>query len=88
MLNLDNIVISKVIKIKTFSKYLIEYLDIAVRPIFLIIPKISKYVKKFNVNSGDKNKNNKMMPFRAVDEKLLEKYKLFRLRLKTQKILN
>ena len=83
MLNLDNIVISKVIKIKTFSKYLIEYLDIAVRPIFLIIPKISKYVKKFNVNSGDKNENNKMMPFRAVDEKLLEKYKLFRLRLKT-----
>ena len=88
MLNLDNIVISKVIKIKTFSKYLIEYLDIAVRPIFLIIPKISKYVKKFNVNGGDKNKNNKMMPFRVIDEKLLEKYKLFRLRLKTQKILN
>ena len=88
MLNLDNIVISKVIKIKTFSKYLIEYLDIVMKPIFLIIPKISKYVKKFNVNSGDKNKNNKMMPFRAVDEKLLEKYKLFRLRLKTQKILN
>ena len=45
MLNLDNIVISKVIKTKIFSKYLIEYLDIAVRPIFLIIPKISKYVK-------------------------------------------
>ena len=88
MLNLDNIVTSKVIKIKTFSKYLIEYLDIVMKPIFLIIPKISKYVKKFNVNGGDKNKNNKMMPFRVIDEKLLEKYKLFRLRLKTQKILN
>ena len=83
MLNLDNIVTSKVIKIKTFSKYLIEYLDIVMKPIFLIIPKISKYVKKFNVNGGDKNKNNKMMPFRVIDEKLLEKYKLFRLRLKT-----
>ena len=83
MLNLDNIVISKVIKIKTFSKYLIEYLDIVMKPMFLIIPKISKYVKKFNVNGGDKNKNNKMMPFRVIDEKLLEKYKLFRLRLKT-----
>ena len=83
MLNLDNIVISKVIKIKTFSKYLIEYLDIVMKPIFLVIPKISKYVKKFNVNGGDKNKNNKMMPFRVIDEKLLEKYKLFRLRLKT-----
>ena len=83
MLNLDNIVISKVIKIKTFSKYLIEYLDIVMKPIFLIIPKISKYAKKFNVNGGDKNKNNKMMPFRVIDEKLLEKYKLFRLRLKT-----
>ena len=83
MLNLDNIVISKVIKIKTFSKYLIEYLDIVMKPIFLIIPKISKYVKKFNVNGGDKNKNNKMMPFRVIDEKLLENYKLFRLRLKT-----
>ena len=83
MLNLDNIVTSKVIKIKTFSKYLIEYLDIVMKPIFLIIPKISKYVKKFNVNGGDKNKNNKMMPFRVIDEKLLEKYKLLRLRLKT-----
>ena len=38
--NLDNIVISKSVK-KTNSKYLIGYLDKDIRPIVLIVPKIS-----------------------------------------------
>ena len=33
------------------------------------------YIKKFKVEDGDKDKNNKWMSFRINDEKLLEKYK-------------
>ena len=33
------------------------------------------YVKTFKVKEGDKDKNNKSMPFCIDDEKLLEKYK-------------
>ena len=34
-----------------------------------------EYVKKFKVKDGNKDKNNKLMPFRIDDEKLLVKYK-------------
>ena len=37
--NVDNIVISKLVKTKTNSKYLIRHLDKAVRPLALVIPK-------------------------------------------------
>ena len=67
--NVDNIVISKLVKTKTNSKYLIEYFDEATRQLVLIMPKISGYVKTFKV----KDKNNKLMSFRIDDEKLLEK---------------
>ena len=52
--NVDNIVISKFIKTKIYSKYLnlIRYLDKDIRPLVLIIPKMSGYVKTF------KDKNN------------------------------
>ena len=73
--NVDNIVISKLIGTKTNSKYLIEYLDKAVRPLVLIMPKIRAYVKTFKVKNGDKDKNNKLISFLIYDEKLLEKYK-------------
>ena len=53
---------------------MIRYLDKTIRPIVLIIPKISGYVKTFKVK-GDKDKYNKLMTFRMDDEKLLEKYK-------------
>ena len=43
--NVDNIVISKLVKTKTNSKYLIGYLDKAIRPLVLIIPKMSGHVK-------------------------------------------
>ena len=61
-LNIDNIVISKLVETKTNSKYLV-----------LILPKLSGYVKTFK--DGDKGKNNELMSFCINDEKLLEKYK-------------
>ena len=36
---------------------------------------MSGYVKTFKVKDVDKDKGNKLMPFRTDDEKLLEKYK-------------
>ena len=47
--NGDNIVISKLVKAKTNSKYLIGYLDKNIRPLVLIMPKMSGYVKTFKV---------------------------------------
>ena len=41
------------------------------RPLVLIMPKISGHVKTFNVE----DKINKLISFRIDDEKLLEKYK-------------
>ena len=46
--NVDNIVISKLVETKTNSKYLIGYLDKAMRPLVLITPKMSgilRYLK-------------------------------------------
>ena len=71
--NVDNIVISKLVKTKTNSKYLIGYLDKAIRPLVLIMPKMSWYIETLKVKDGDKDKNNKLIPFRVDDEKLLEK---------------
>ena len=67
----DNVVISKLVKIKPNSKYLIGYLDKAIRPLVLIMPKMRGYVKKCKV----KDKSNKLMSFSIDDENLLEKYK-------------
>ena len=36
---------------------------------------MSRYMKTFNVKDRDKDKNNKLMPFRTDDEKLSEKVK-------------
>ena len=70
--NDDNIVISKLVKTKTNSKYLVGYLDKAIRPLVLIMPKMNEYVKTFKV----KEENNKLMSsFRIDHEKLLEKHK-------------
>ena len=69
--NVDNIVISKLAKTKTNSKYLIGYLDNVTRPLVLIMPKMSGYVKTFKVQ----DKSSKLMSFRINYEKLLEKYK-------------
>ena len=57
--NVDKIVMSKLFKTKTNSKYLIGYSDKAVRPLILIIPKMSGYVQIFKIKDGNKDKNNK-----------------------------
>ena len=71
--NVDNIVISQLVKAKTNSKYSIGYLDKDIRPFVLIMPKMSGYVKTFKV----KEKNNELMSFRIADDKLSQKYKIF-----------
>ena len=50
---------------------MVGYLDKAIRPLVLIMPKMSGYVKTFKVKEG----NNKLMSFCLNDEKLLEKDK-------------
>ena len=51
--NVENIVISKLFKTKTNPKYCIGYLDKVIRPLVLIMPKMSQYVKTFKVKEGD-----------------------------------
>ena len=63
------------IGILVLAKTLIGYLGKAMRPLVLIMPKMSGHAKIFKVKVGEKDKNNKLMSFRIVDEKLLEKYK-------------
>ena len=43
--NVDNIVISKLVETKNSYKYLIGYLDEVRRPLVLIFPKMSEYDK-------------------------------------------
>ena len=69
--NVDNNFISKLVKTQSNSKYLIKYLDKAIRPLVLIMPKRIGYVNILKVE----DKNNKLVFFRINDEKLLEKYK-------------
>ena len=70
--NVENIVISKLVKENTNSKYLIRIeFDKAIRPLVLLMPKMSGYVKIFKVKEGDKDKNNKLMSFNLDGEKLL-----------------
>ena len=54
--NVDNIVISKLVKTKTNSKCLIGYLEKAIKPLVLIMPKMSRYVKTFKVENSNKQK--------------------------------
>ena len=62
--------------LKLVSKlYCIGYLDKAVRPLVLIMPKMSGYIQTFKFKEGDKDKNNKLMSFSIDDRKLLEEYK-------------
>ena len=62
--NVDNIIISKLVKTKTNSEYLIRYLDKAIRPLVSIMSKMSGYVKTFKVKNGDEDRNNKLMSYR------------------------
>ena len=58
--NIDNIVISKLVKTKTNPNYLIRYLDKVIRPLVSILPKMSGYVKTFKVEDKDKDKSIKL----------------------------
>ena len=69
--NVDNIVISKLVKTKTNFTYLIGYLDKGIRPLVLIMSKMIGCVKTFKVE----DKISKLMSFHKDDEKFLEKYK-------------
>ena len=57
----DYIVITKLVKTKSNSKYFIGYLDQVIRLLVLILPKMSGYVKTFKVKDGDKDENNKLI---------------------------
>ena len=65
----DSIVISNIIEAKHICWYLTGYLDEVIRPLVLILPKMSGYVKTYE------EKNNKFMSLHIDDEKLSEKYK-------------
>ena len=54
---------------------MIGYSNKAIRPLVLIIPKMSGYVKTLKVKDGDKD-NNKLMFFHIYDEKLFANIKL------------
>ena len=70
--NVDNIVISKLIEAKTNSKHLIGIkFQKAITPLILIMSKMIGYIKTFKVKEGD----NKLMSYRIDNKKLLEKYK-------------
>ena len=51
--NIDKLVISKLFGIKTYSKYLVRYLDKIIRPLVLMLIKISEYVNSFKVKVND-----------------------------------
>ena len=69
--NVNSIVISKLLETKNNSGYLTGYLNKVIRPSVLIIPKMRGYVRTFKVEDGDKHKNNKLMSFRTDDEEVL-----------------
>ena len=73
-INVDNTVTKKLVQRKTNLKYLIGCLDKAIRPLVLIIPKMSGHIKTFQVKDGDKDKNNKLVYFHGDGQELLEKY--------------
>ena len=72
--NVDNIEISKLVKTKTNPKYLTGYSGKAIRPLVLIMAKMSGYVETFKNKDGDKDKSNKLIPFLTDDEELKENY--------------
>ena len=64
--DVDIIFISKLFEMKNNSQCSIGYLDDIVRPLVLILPKMSEYVRTFKDKDGDKDNNNKLMSFWIV----------------------
>ena len=73
--NVDNIVILKLVKTKTNTKYFIGYSEKAIRPLDLILHKMSRYDQTFKLKMKVKIKINRLISFFIHDEKLLLKYK-------------
>ena len=73
--NFNNIVISKLVEAKNNFKYLLGYLNIVIRPLVLILPKMIGYVETCKDKGGDKIKINKLMSLRIDDNNLLKKCK-------------
>ena len=73
--NVNNLVISKLVDKNNNSTYLIEYLGEVTTPLVLTLPKLSEYIKTFKDKGGEKKKNNKLLSLSTDNDKLLEKYK-------------
>ena len=84
--NIDKTVILKLVESKTNPKYLIGYLEKVIKPIVLMLPRMSGYVDTFKVKEKEKDKNNKLLSLRINEEKLLEKYKTIWTKIKDLKI--
>ena len=67
-IDVHNIVISKLIEMNNNSEYLTGSLDDVIRPLFLILPKMSGLVKTF------KYKKSKLL-FLDLHDKILQKYR-------------
>ena len=63
---------------------MIDYLDEDIKPLVLILPKMSGYVETFKVE----DRVNKLLSFRIDDEKLLEKYEAIWTKIEDLKTLN
>ena len=84
--NIDKTVILKLVESKTNPKYLIGYLEKVIKPIVLMLPRMSGYADTFKVKDKEKDKNNKLLSLRINEEKLLEKYKTIWTKIKDLKI--
>ena len=61
----------KLVGTKNNSKYFIGYLDEVIRPLELILPKMSGHVEIFKDKDGYKKKKNILMSFCIDDDKPL-----------------
>ena len=88
--NDDNIFISELVRTKTYSKYLIGYLNKVIRELVLIMPKTKDMFRHptSEVKDGDKHKKDNLMSFYIDDKKLLEKYKTIWTKIEESKVLN
>ena len=68
---------------------MIGYVNEFIRPLVLIFPNMSGYVKTFKYTSADKNRHNKLMSLRIDDDKLCyqKNIKPFGLRLNIEKLM-
>ena len=64
---------------------MVGHLDKVRRPLILIFPKMTGYVRTFKVKHGKKDKNNKLISFCINIDKLLKKYKTIWTKIKNLK---